>query len=48
MAYIKGGRNQLTFLPPAVEDYIASDDPVRAYDIFVDLMKTGSYTFVGF
>ena len=36
MAYIKGNRNQLMLLPPAVEDYIASDDPVRAYDIFVE------------
>ena len=38
MAYIKGNRNQLTFLPPAIEDYIASDDPVRAYDIFVEAL----------
>lgn len=38
MAYIKGNRNQLTLLPPAVEDYIASDDPVRAYDIFVEAL----------
>jgi transposase len=38
MAYIKGDRNQLTFLPPAIEDYIAKDDPVRAYDAFVEVL----------
>jgi transposase len=38
MSYIKGNRNQLTLLPPAVEDYIAKDDPVRAYDAFVEAL----------
>lgn len=38
MAYIKGHRNQLTFLPPAIEDYIAKDDAVRAYDAFVEAL----------
>lgn len=38
MAYIKGNRHQLTLLPPAIEDYIAKDDPVRAYDAFVEAL----------
>ncbi|MFH1876393.1 MAG: IS1182 family transposase [Candidatus Omnitrophota bacterium] len=38
MAYIKGNRNQITFLPQAIEDYIAKDDPVRAYDAFVEAL----------
>jgi len=38
MAYIKGDRNQLTFLPQAIEDYITKDDPVRAYDAFVETL----------
>jgi transposase len=38
MAYIKGNRDQITLLPPAVEDYITKDDPVRAYDAFVEAL----------
>lgn len=38
MAYIKGNRNQMTMLPPSIEDYIAADDPVRAYDAFVEAL----------
>lgn len=38
MAYIKGNRNQIMLLPQAVEDYIAKDDPVRAYDAFVEAL----------
>lgn len=44
MAYIKGNRDQITLLPPAIEDYIAKDDPVRAYDGFVDALD---YTTLG-
>ncbi len=36
MAYIIGDRDQTTLFPPSVEDYIPPDDPVRAYDAFVD------------
>lgn len=36
MGYINGTRNQTTFLPSRVEDYISKDDQVRAYDIFVE------------
>jgi len=38
MAYIKGNRTQLTLLPQAVDDFIAKDDPVRAYDAFVEAL----------
>lgn len=40
MAYIKGNRNQITLLPKAVEDYIAKDDVVRAYDAFVEALDS--------
>lgn len=36
MAYRCGERSQLDFFPPSIEDYVASDDPVRAYDVFVN------------
>lgn len=35
MAYIYGDREQTVLFPPCVEDYIPSDDPVRAYDAFI-------------
>lgn len=38
MAYIKGNRNQIMLLPQVVEDYIAKDDPVRAYDAFIEAL----------
>jgi transposase len=33
-----GDRYQLSFLPPSIEEYVAEDDAVRAYDTFVDLL----------
>jgi len=36
MAYRKGNREQVTFLPPSIEDYVGLDNPVRAYDVFVE------------
>ena len=39
MAYIKGNRNQMTLLPNSIEDYISLDDPVRAYDVFVEALE---------
>jgi len=36
MALITGERNQVSFLPPSIEDYVSLDDPVRAYDAFFD------------
>ena len=36
MAYRYGDGNQMQLLPPSIEEYVASDDPVRAYSAFVD------------
>jgi transposase len=36
MAYRYGNRDQLGLLPPSIEEYVAEDDPVRAYDAFVE------------
>lgn len=44
MAYIYGNRNQAELFPQSIDDYVAKDDPVRAYDAFVeslDLSKLG-------
>ena len=38
MAYRYGNRCQMTFLPQSIEEYIAKDDPVRAYDAFVEAL----------
>jgi len=38
MAYRYGDREQMTFLPPTIEDYISEDDPVRAYDVFIETL----------
>jgi transposase len=39
MPYIYGNRDQLTFLPTSIEDYVKVDDPVRAYDAFIDALE---------
>ena len=36
MAYRYGNRNQINLFPESIEDYVASDDPVRAYDAFIE------------
>ena len=36
MAYRYGDREQLNFFPPSIEDYVEPNDPVRAYDAFVN------------
>lgn len=44
MAYRYGNRHQTQMFPPSIEEYIAEDDPVRAYDAFVaslDLAELG-------
>lgn len=38
MAYKNGNREQITLLPDAVDDYVHDDDPVRAYDAFIDCL----------
>jgi len=36
MAYRYGNRYQMQLLPQRIEEYVAFDDPVRAYDAFVE------------
>lgn len=36
MAYRHGDRDQMQLLPQSMEEYVAPDDPVRAYDAFVE------------
>lgn len=36
MAYIIGNRSQNTLFPPAIQDYVGAEDPVRAYDAFIE------------
>jgi len=38
MAYRYGNRYQIKLLPQSIEDCIASNDPVRAYDAFVEAL----------
>jgi transposase len=46
MAYRSGDRSQQTLLPPSVEDYVASDAPVRAYDAMVEAMDLAAMGFI--
>ena len=39
MAYRIGNREQVMLLPPTIEDYVGEDDPVRAYDAFVEALN---------
>lgn len=39
MAYRYGDdKTQTTFLPPSIDDYVGKNDPVRAYDAFVEAL----------
>ncbi|MBM4341731.1 MAG: IS1182 family transposase, partial [Deltaproteobacteria bacterium] len=38
MAYRYGDRFQLALFPPSIEDYVAPNNPVRAYDAFVEAL----------
>lgn len=38
MAYRYGNRNQLELFPSSIENYVSKDDPVRAYDAFVEAL----------
>jgi len=38
MAYRYGNREQIQLFPQAIEDYVSKDDPVRAYDAFVEAL----------
>jgi transposase len=39
LAYKRGNKEQLTMLPPTIEEYVGEDDPVRAYDAFVEALN---------
>lgn len=39
MAYRYGNRHQMQLLPQTIEDYVAHNDPVRAYDAFVESLN---------
>lgn len=39
MAYRYGNRYQVELLPQSIESYVASDDPVRIYDTFVESLN---------
>lgn len=38
MAYRYGERQQMELLPPSIDSYVSRDDPVRAYDAFVEVL----------
>ena len=38
VAYRFGSRYEMGLLPPSIEDYVAADHPVRAYDAFVEAL----------
>ena len=38
MALREGDRQQHSMLPPCIDDYVSEDDPVRAYDEFVNAL----------
>jgi transposase len=38
MAYRSGDRQQMSLLPQSIEEYVAEDDPVRAYDAFIEAL----------
>lgn len=38
MAYRYGDRLQMGLLPQSIEEYVAEDDPARAYDAFVEAL----------
>ena len=39
MAYRYGDRHQMNLFPQSIEDYVPKDDPVRAYDAFVESLE---------
>lgn len=39
MAYRSGNREQSVFFPPSIEEYVSVEDPVRAYDAFINALN---------
>lgn len=46
MAYRHGNRGQMEFFPPSIEDYVSQDNPVRAYDAFVEALNLNELDIV--
>ena len=42
MAYRYGNRDQFGLFPQSIEDYVAANDPVRAYDLFVEALDVNA------
>jgi transposase len=42
MAYRYGERHQNMLFPQSIDDYITEDDPVRAYDAFIEVLDWDS------
>ena len=38
MAYRNGDRFQMGMLPQSIEEYVSEENPVRAYDAFVEVL----------
>ena len=48
MAHLPGhDRSQLLLLPEAVDDYVATDNPVRFIEAFVDGLDLAALGFIG-
>src|SRR3954447_11443850 len=48
MAHISGhDRSQLLLLPEVVDDYVATDNPVRSIEAFVDGLDLAALGFIG-
>ncbi len=44
--FIEGAdRSQLTLLPDCLDDYVEEDNPVRAVDVFVDMLNLAGLGF---
>ena len=41
MSYRMGEREQATLFPASLEDYVSGEDPVRAYDAFIEALDFG-------
>ena len=46
MAYIIGNRNQNALFPPAIKDYVGTEDTLRAYDAFIENLDLQEMGFV--
>ena len=42
MAYRCGDRYQMNLMPPSIEEYVSKENPVRAYDVFVEALDLRS------